>query len=233
MLGLAAVPALLVLALVIRLPNTANWYVLKGRLTEARRTLSAVEPAADVDAEIAEIRTAMSMGKGGSLREMLQTPYLRATVFVVGLGFFIQITGINAVVYYSPRIFQAMGFTGNFALLVLPALVQVASLAAVFVSLALVDRLGRRPILLGGISMMIAANALLVGVFVMGKDFGGALSALGFFGVLLFTVGFTFGFGSLVWVYAGESFPAHLRSLGPARCSPQTWSPMSSSRRFS
>jgi MFS family permease len=56
-----------------------------------------------------------------------------------------------------------MGFTGNFALLVLPALVQVASLAAVFVSLALVDRLGRRPILLGGISMMIAANALLVG----------------------------------------------------------------------
>ncbi|HVE95635.1 MAG TPA: MFS transporter [Pseudonocardiaceae bacterium] len=233
MLGLAAVPALLVLALVIRLPDTANWYVLKGRLTEARRTLSAVEPAADVDAEIAEIRTAMSMGKGGSLREMLQTPYLRATVFVVGLGFFIQITGINAVVYYSPRIFQAMGFTGNFALLVLPALVQVASLAAVFVSLALVDRLGRRPILLGGISMMIAANALLVGVFVMGKDFGGALSALGFFGVLLFTVGFTFGFGSLVWVYAGESFPAHLRSLGPARCSPQTWSPMSSSRRFS
>jgi FtsH-binding integral membrane protein len=67
---------------------------------------------------------------------------------------------------------------------------------------------------LGGIGMMIAANALLVAVFVMGKDFDGALSALGFFGVLLFTVGFTFGFGSLVWVYAGESFPAHLRSLG-------------------
>ena len=214
MLGLAAVPAVLVLALVIRLPDTANWYVLRGRLTDARRTLSAVEPAADVDAEIAEIRAAMSMGKGGSLREMLQTPYLRATVFVVGLGFFIQITGINAVVYYSPRIFQAMGFTGNFALLVLPALVQVASLAAVFVSLALVDRLGRRPILMGGIGMMIAANALLVGVFVTGKDFDGALSVLGFFGVLLFTVGFTFGFGSLVWVYAGESFPAHLRSLG-------------------
>jgi MFS family permease len=63
MLGLAAVPALLVLALVIRLPDTANWYVLKGRLTEARRTLSAVEPAADVDAEIAEIRTAIVNGK--------------------------------------------------------------------------------------------------------------------------------------------------------------------------
>ncbi|HEY3896610.1 MAG TPA: sugar porter family MFS transporter [Pseudonocardiaceae bacterium] len=213
MLGLAAVPALGVLALIIRLPDTAHWYVLKGRLAEARRTLHAAEPTADADAAIAEIRTAMSARRGGGLREMLRRPYLRATVFVVGLGFFIQITGINAVVYYSPRIFQAMGFTGDFALLVLPALVQVASLAAVFVSLALVDRVGRRPILLGGIGMMIAANALLVGVFMTGRG-AGAPTALGFLGVLLFTVGFTFGFGSLVWVYAGESFPAHLRSLG-------------------
>jgi SP family galactose:H+ symporter-like MFS transporter len=214
MLGLAAVPALLVLALVVRLPDTARWYIMKGRVDDARRTLRAVEPDADVDAEISEMRTAMSAEKGGGLRQMLRAPYLRATIFVVGLGFFIQITGINAVVYYSPRIFQAMGFRGNFALLVLPALVQLAALVAVFVSLALVDRLGRRPILLGGIAMMIAANALLIGVFLAGKNFGGALTGLGFFGVLLFTVGFTFGFGALVWVYAGESFPAHLRSLG-------------------
>jgi len=214
MLGLAAIPSLLVLAIVVRLPDTARWYVLKGRLDEARRTLAAIEPDADVDAEIADMGKAVAEEKGGGLREMLRTPYLRATIFVVGLGFFIQITGINAVVYYSPRIFQAMGFKGDFALLVLPALVQVAALVAVFVSLALVDRLGRRPILLGGIAMMIVANAVLIGVFLSGKDFGGALTALGFFGVLLFTVGFTFGFGALVWVYAGESFPAHLRSIG-------------------
>jgi hypothetical protein len=61
---------------------------------------------------------------------------------------------------------------------------------------------------------MIAANALLVAVFTVGSDFGGALTFLGFLGLLLFTVGFTFGFGALVWVYAGESFPARLRSLG-------------------
>jgi hypothetical protein len=62
--------------------------------------------------------------------------------------------------------------------------------------------------------MMIAANALLIGVFAAGSDFGGALSVWGFLGVLAFTVGFTFGFGALVWVYAGESFPARLRSMG-------------------
>ncbi|MET4620265.1 SP family galactose:H+ symporter-like MFS transporter [Arthrobacter sp. 2762] len=214
MLGLAAIPAVIVLAIVIKLPDTARWYMMRGRTADARRTLSAIEPHADVEAELAEMQRAISEERGGGLREMLRVPYLRATVFVVGLGFFIQITGINAVVYYSPRIFEAMGFSGNAALLLLPAAVQVASLVAVFVSLALVDRLGRRPVLLTGIGMMVVANVLLVGVFMAGQDFGGLLTVLGFLGVLLFTVGFTFGFGALVWVYAGESFPSRLRSLG-------------------
>ncbi|MBJ8347570.1 sugar porter family MFS transporter [Antrihabitans sp. YC2-6] len=214
MLGLAAVPAVVTMVLLLRMPDTARWYMLKGRVAEARRTLLQVEPSADVDAELAEIKRALTDESGGVIREMLRRPYLRATIFVVGLGFFIQITGINAIVYYSPRLFEAMGFEGNFSLLVLPALVQVAALIAVFVSLVMVDRVGRRPILLGGIGMMVAANILLIGVFVVGSDFGGALTALGFFGVLLFTVGFTFGFGALVWVYAGESFPSRLRSMG-------------------
>ncbi|MCP1414004.1 sugar porter family MFS transporter [Paenarthrobacter sp. A20] len=214
MLGLAAVPAVIVLAIVIKLPDTARWYMMRGRTAEARRTLSAIEPDSDVEAELAEMQQAISEERGGGLREMLRTPYLRATVFVVGLGFFIQITGINAVVYYSPRIFEAMGFSGNAALLLLPAAVQVAALFAVFVSLSLVDRLGRRPVLLTGIGMMVLANVLLVGVFMAGQNFGGLLTVLGFLGVLLFTVGFTFGFGALVWVYAGESFPSRLRSLG-------------------
>lgn len=214
MLGLAAVPALVVAVVLMRMPDTARWYMLKGRVAEARRTLAMVDPDADIDAEIQEIGRALHEERGGTFREMLRPPYLRATVFVVVLGFFIQITGINAIVYYSPKLFEAMGFHGNFALLVLPALVQVAALIAVFISLVLVDRLGRRPILLGGIGMMIAANALLVGVFLAGSNFGGALTTLGFIGVLLFTVGFTFGFGALVWVYAGESFPSQLRSMG-------------------
>jgi sugar porter (SP) family MFS transporter len=214
MLGLAAVPAVLVTLMLLRMPDTARWYMLKGRVDEARATLRQVEPDADVEREIAEMSRALQEESGGALREMLRKPYLRATVFVVALGFFIQITGINAIVYYSPRLFQAMGFEGNFALLILPALIQVAALAAVFVSLILVDRLGRRPILLGGIAMMIVANAMLIGVFVAGTDFGGALTTIGFLGVLLFTIGFTFGFGALVWVYAGESFPARLRSMG-------------------
>jgi MFS transporter, SP family, galactose:H+ symporter len=209
MLGLACVPALLLLPLVIRMPDTARWYLLKGRVDDARRAMLRVEPTAQVDDELAEIGRAVGEGSGG-FAEMLRRPYSRATLFVITLGFLTQITGINAIIYYSPRIFEAMGFTGNFALLGLPALVQVAGLAAVCTALLLVDRLGRRPILLCGIVMMIVADGVLMAVFARG--FGGAI--VGFAGILLFIFGYTMGFGSLGWVYASESFPTRLRSVG-------------------
>ena len=212
MLGLAAVPATLLLPLVIRLPETARWYLLKGRVDDARVALLRVEPTANVEQELAEIGRPLGEGSGG-FSEMLRPPYLRATIFVIILGFLIQITGINAIIYYSPRKFEAMGFTGNFALLALPALVQVAGLAAVCTSLLLVDRVGRRPILLSGIAMMIVADIVMMAVFTQGH-LGGAGLVFGFGGVLLFIIGYTLGFGSLGWVYASESFPTRLRSIG-------------------
>lgn len=218
MFGLAAVPAMLLLPLLIRMPDTARWYLLRGRVDDARTALVRVEATANVEAELAEIGRAVSEGSSGvrgGMSEMLRQPYARATLFVITLGFLAQITGINAIIYYSPRIFAAMGFTGNLALLGLPALVQVAGLAAVCTSVLLVDRVGRRPILLSGIVMMIAADAVLMAVFARdlgGSNLGGLI--LGFAGILLFIIGYTLGFGSLGWVYASESFPTRLRSIG-------------------
>ena len=214
LLGLAAVPAALVVLMLLRLPDTARWYMLRGRRDDARRVLTELDPDIDPDLELAEIDSALSEERGGGIKELLRMPWRRATVFVVVLGFFIQITGINAIVYYSPRIFESMGFSGEAALLGLPALVQVFGLAAVLTSLVTVDRFGRKPTLLTGIAIMVVANALLIVVFLLSSSFGGVLTLLGFIGLVLFTVGFTFGFGSLVWVYAGESFPARLRAPG-------------------
>lgn len=167
MFGLAAAPATLLLPLLWRMPDTARWYLLKGRIADARSALRRIQPEADIDAELADMAAAVDE-RGGGIGEMVRRPYLRATLFVIALGFLVQITGINAIIYYSPRLFAAMGFAGYFAMLALPAMVQVAGLAAVCASLFLVDRLGRRPILLC----------------------------------------------SLVWVYAAESFPSRLRSMG-------------------
>lgn len=216
MLGLAAIPGAIITAILLRLPDTARWYVMKGRTEEARSALRRIEgPEHDVDTEIEAITAGFATAKTARWTDMLRRPYLRATVFVVGLGFFVQITGINAIVYYSPRIFGSMGFDDPVTLLGLSALVQVAGLIAVCIALTVIDRMGRRPVLLIGIGTMIAANALLVAVFAAGGgSFDGALTVLGFAGLVLFTAGFSFGFGSLVWVYAGEAMPAHLRSLG-------------------
>lgn len=211
MLGIAAVPAVVLLPLLMRLPDTARWYMLKGRVEDARQALSRLEPADAVETQLAEIADALEVEGSGKITEMVRRPYLRATMFVVALGFLVQITGINAIIYYSPTIFAEMGFQGDFALLGLPALVQLAGLSAVFVSLFSVDRLGRRPILLSGIVMMIVADITLIVIF---ANSAGSGLVLGFGGILLFIVGFNFGFGSLVWVYAGESFPSRLRSLG-------------------
>ncbi|GFG72977.1 sugar porter family MFS transporter [Mycobacterium botniense] len=213
MLGLAAVPAVLVLLLLRRLSGTARWYMLKGRVREARHALQRIEPDTDVENELAEISRAVEEERGGALTEMLRSPYRRAMIFVLGLGFLSQATGINAIVCYSPRLFEAMHFTGNFALLVLPALVQVIALAAVFVAMDLVDRLGRRPILLSGIAMMLAANLLLIWVFVV-PSAGAVPTTFGFLAVLVFTIGYNLGFGALICVYAGESLPSRLRSIG-------------------
>ncbi|HET9874651.1 MAG TPA: sugar porter family MFS transporter [Mycobacterium sp.] len=214
MLGLAALPAVIILLLLLRLPDTARWYMLKGRIAQARQALVCLEPEAGVEAELAEIASAVAEERGGVLTELLRHPYRRATIFVVGLGFLAHITGINATIYYSSRLFEAMGFTGDFGLLGLPAVVQLAGLVAVIVSLMLVDQLGRRPILLSGIGMMIVADAVFCVAFALRSGFAGIWVGAGFVGVLLFTAGFSFGFGAIVGVYAGECFPARLRSVG-------------------
>ena len=216
MLGLAAVPAVLLIPALLRLPETARWLVLKGRIAEARVSLVRTDPDADVDAELNDIQQAISSEKGGRIKEMLRKPYLRATVFVVGLGFFIQITGINATVAYGPKIFQAMGIDTNTESILMSTLVQGIALVAVLASMTVVDRWGRRPILLTGITIMIVSQLAMVLTFAtqQGSTFATGQVVLGFIGLAGINVGFVFGFGALVWVYSSESFPARLRGYG-------------------
>jgi SP family galactose:H+ symporter-like MFS transporter len=216
MLGLAAVPAIVLIPALVRLPATARFLVLKGRLEQARESLERTDPDADVDAELADMQAAIHGERGGRIKEMLRKPYLRATVFVVGLGFFIQITGINATVAYGPRIFQAMGVTTNTQSILMSTLVQCIALIAVLASMSVVDRWGRRPILLTGISIMIVSQLAMVITFATqeGDAFTTAQVVLGFVGLAGINIGFVFGFGALVWVYSSESFPARLRGYG-------------------
>ena len=216
MLGLAALPALILAPFLARLPEPARWLVMKGRVDEARTSLARTDPEADIDAELADIQGSIRGESGGRIREMLRKPYLRATVFVVGLGFFIQITGINATVAYGPKIFQAMGVDTNTESILMSTLVQCIALVAVLASMTVVDRWGRRPILITGITIMIVSQLAMVVTFAtqQGTTFSTGQIALGFIGLAGINIGFVFGFGALVWVYSSESFPARLRGYG-------------------
>lgn len=213
MLGLSAVASALVLLVLWRLPDTPRWYLMRGRREDALRTLERVDPEGDADRSAREIEADIGAQSGGRVREMVRMPYLRPAIFVLVLGFLVQITGINAVTYYSPFIFQALGWHGNVVLLI-QALVEVFSVFATIGAVLIVDRLGRRLTLLIGVGVMIASNALLVILYATSSHFSGVTSALGFVGILFFTAGFNFGFGAMVWVYASESFPSRLRTVG-------------------
>ncbi|MFJ5673758.1 sugar porter family MFS transporter [Streptomyces sp. NPDC093097] len=213
MLGLSAIPAALVLIPLFRLPDTPRWYVRKGRTERAVEVMAMADPDVDPHAEVAAVRAALAEESGGSVRSLLRKPYARAAFFVVGLGFFCQITGINAVTYYSPQIFEKMGFTGDGQNFLLPSFVELASLGAAVLAILIIDRLGRRVVLLSGIGTMVVMLAVLTAVFSGGAPHG-ATTWVGFTAILLFTAAFNFGFGALIWVYASEAFPAQLRSTG-------------------
>ncbi len=216
MLGIAALPALILLPFLLRLPETARWFMLKGRRAEAQASLEKTDPDAPIEAELDEMAASIAEETGGALAEMLRKPYLRATFFVLGLGFFIQITGINATVTYGPKIFKAMGIESDSQTLLLNVGIQFIALIAVLISMRTVDRWGRRPILLTGISIMIAAQIAMIVTFAtqQGDTFAQWQVVLGFLGIAFINIGFVFGFGALVWVYASEAFPARLRAYG-------------------
>ncbi|GAA4200139.1 sugar porter family MFS transporter [Actinocatenispora rupis] len=213
MLGVSGIPAVLVTLLVARLPETPHWQVMRGNIEAAAAALRRTRSAEEAATELAEIRAALAAHDRGTFRDLFRRPFRRAGVFVVGLGFFVQITGIAAIVAYSPMIFKAVGFTSDRSAILVTSLVQLAAIIGEITALFLVERAGRRPTLITGISLMAAANVVLALVFGLGVG-PGVPAAIAVLGVIVFRIGYSAGFGSLVWVYASEALPAPLRSTG-------------------
>jgi MFS transporter, SP family, galactose:H+ symporter len=208
-LSLSAIPALIVLFFVIRLPDTPRWLLMNGRHEEALDLVRRTEGDVDPEEEVQRIEEDLAYEEKGSFLELFQGRFRLASFFVITLGFLVQITGINAIVYYSPTIITQVGVKDPFQAIVVNGFIQVAGVVAVVVAFLVVDRWGRRPTLLTGVGTMAVANAILIVAFALGPS-----PVLAFLGILLFIIGFNFGYGSLVWVYASESFPARLRTQG-------------------
>lgn len=208
-LALGFIPALLAALMLVRLPDTSRWYMMKGRREEALALLARVEPDEDPTRQAQLIEDDLRFTEKGAYRQLLRGPFKRAGIFVIGLGTFVQLTGINAVVFYSPVLLQEVGFEAADNALLVAALIQLAGLLAIVAAFFVIDRWGRRPVLITGLLIMVLANVILVSGFLM--DSAQAMTVIGLF---VFLIGYSFGYGALLWVYVGESLPAQLRAIG-------------------
>lgn len=211
MLGISCIPAFLVAIALIRFPDTPRWYLMKGLREKGIEVLKRIEPPEQIQDKIKEIDNDLDTNEG-KVRELFQKRFAKATFFVIGFGFLVQITGINAIVYYAPIIFGTIGLATSKSILV-SAIIQVSSFVAEIIAFFIVDRAGRRPTLLIGVGAM-AVSAAVMAVLFFQNNFEGAGIYFAFFSIMVFNMAFNFSLGSLVWVYASECYPARLRGAG-------------------
>ena len=212
-LGVAALPALLFLLMLRRIPDSPRWLAQRGRTDDARR---AIDRLAMGNADILLATFARARAKSGTPRlswRAHRTPILLA----IAIAAFNQFSGINAILYYLGDIFAMAGFSGLSADLQSVA-IGIANLVATLIGMAMIDRVGRRPLLLTGAAGTAAALAAVAGIYTAGRGEMLLLPAL--IGFILF---FAVSQGAVIWVYLSEIFPTAVRARGQALGSATHW----------
>ena len=204
MFGMGAAPAVVFLFLLALVPESPRWLTKQGQSALALSILARVGGRSHAEAEMKEISETIKE-EGGSIFQLL-LPGLRIALLIgVALAIFQQITGINTVLYYAPEIFKQAGFATGDALL---SSVYVGVINAVFTVLAilLVDKLGRKPLLLIG--------ALGMGISIAMVGYSSQIQASGgvfLFWLLAYVASFAMTLGPVVWVVMAEIFPTKIR----------------------
>ncbi len=216
MLGIGVVPAVVYLFALLFVPESPRWHAMHGRFDAARRILTRAHGATLADAELVEVRASIERDKGGSdatLRDLL-APRLRR-VLMIGLlvGIVQQITGINSVFAYATVIFEraAGAIDVDDAAFMQTMLVGVVNLVSTVIALLLIDRVGRRPLLLCGTAGI--ALSLVLTAYGFNANDGAMDPTLVLAGLLGFVGCFAFSLGPGMWVLFSEIFPNRVRGL--------------------
>ena len=222
MFGIAAVPSLIFLVGMLFNPETPRWLGSRGRWEEADRVLKRVTGEQNNAAALAEIRTSLAdEDTRGALRTLLQPNLRLALVVSVGLAALQQLVGINTIIYYAPTIFHTVGFHSNTAAIMATSVVGVVNVLSTIVACLLVDRAGRRPLLLWGAAGMVIALLGLSLIFALNPAHVGGLTL---FMLMLYIVAFAIGMGPVFWVLSTELFPTKVRTTGASVSTFFNWS---------
>lgn len=219
MLWLQMVPATIYLAALTLIPESPRYLVMKGRDAQAAHVLSRLFGAETADAKVAEIRQTLATDHQPRLSDLKDpaTGRIRPILWAgIGIAVFQQLVGINIVFYYGSVLWQSVGFSENDALLI-NILSGTVSILACLTTVLMIDRIGRKPLLLLGSLGMAATLSVMVIAFANAVMVDGHLSLPGRFGLIallsanLYVIFFNMSWGPVMWVMLGEMFPNQIR----------------------
>ncbi|MEC1665310.1 sugar porter family MFS transporter [Bacillus halotolerans] len=215
MLVLCAIPALLLFASMLMVPESPRWLTSKGKKSEALRVLKLIRDEKRAEAEFKEIQAAAvkdSNVEKASIKEF-STPWLRRLLWIgIGVAIVNQITGVNSIMYYGTQILQESGF-GTKAALIANIGNGLISVIAVIIGIWLVGRVNRRPILMIGLSGTTTA-LLFIAIFSIVLDGSAALPYIVLSLTVLFLAFMQGCVGPVTWLVIAEIFPQRVRGLG-------------------
>src|SRR5262245_9219600 len=225
MLGLAALPGVLLAVGMFFMPESPRWLVKQGLRADARAVLAQIDPHGNPDAALAQLEHDLAAEGQGTWAELLRRTLRPALIVGIGLAVFQQVTGINAVIYYAPQIFQAAGFTSDLTALAATAGIGTINVLATFIAIWLVDRVGRKPLLIAGVLGMVTTLAVL-GLAFEGGTAGTGTGSLGYITVVClaaYIVFFAFSLGPIVWLMISEIYPLQNRAPAMAVSTASNW----------
>ncbi len=231
MFWLQIIPASVFFLTLLFIPESPRFLVARGRNDEAKAVLTRLFGATAAAAKSVEIRGSLAADHTPRLRDLIDrsTGRLRGIVWVgIGLATFQQLVGINVVFYYGAVLWQAVGFSEGDSLKI-NILSGTLSIAACLVAIVLIDRIGRKPLLLiGSIGMAVTLGVLTV-AFATGDLSNGTLHLAPGVGLLalisanLYVIFFNLSWGPVMWVMLGEMFPNQIRGSGLAVSGAAQW----------
>jgi len=205
MLGMEAIPAILFFILATTIPKSPRWLVIHGKTDQAKNILHRIIGAELAAAEIREIQDTMTI-REGSVKLMLEPGIRIAILLGISLAVLQQFTGIDAVIYYGPKIMQTAGF-GISEALGWQVFIGLINMSFTLIAIWRIDKLGRKPLLIIGTSGMLVSLISIGLLFALGRAEGILLLIL----IMVFIASFAFSLGPVVWVILSEIYPNRIR----------------------
>ena len=223
MLGLGAVPGVILAIGMLVLPETPRWLAGHGHVDRAEAALRQLRGTGiDLKPEMDQLRHDLTGTARAQPQNRLSHAAARLPLIVgIGLAVFQQVTGINTVIYFAPVIFQASGLSSASAAILATAGIGVVNVVMTVVAIWLVDRVGRRVLLLSGLAGMGLSLCLLALAFLLGH--GAALGWLTAASLTVYVGSFAIGLGPVFWLLISEIFPLAIRARGMSAATIANW----------